>query len=164
MKTITVNIVAIIVLTIIFTFNAASAGEWVRVYEMGESGLTVEFPMTPAEIAAEKAKRAILAARHRPDTDASNDNLKIIEMGESGNTVVFSMTAEEITAANAENARLAAIRSAGASRDKKKVVSFELAESGLSIEFPAAFPEKKLDLGDAVIARKPSVNAASRVR
>ena len=62
MKTITVNIFAIIALTIIFSFNAAFAGEWVRVIEMGESGLTVEFPLTPEEIAAEKAKRASLSA------------------------------------------------------------------------------------------------------
>jgi len=58
MKTITANIFAIIALTIIFSFNVAFAGEWVRVIEMGESGLAVEFPMTPAEIAAVKAKRA----------------------------------------------------------------------------------------------------------
>jgi hypothetical protein len=41
MKTITPIIFAIIILTLVFTFNAASAGEWVRIIEMGEGGHTV---------------------------------------------------------------------------------------------------------------------------
>ena len=164
MKTITVNIFVIIVLSIMFTFSAASAGEWVRVIEMGESGVAVEFPMTAAEITAEKAKRNNLAADRRPDVSTSKKELLIIEMGESGHTAVFPMTAEEIAAANAENARLAAIRSARPFRSKKHVVRFELVESGNSIEFPATVSDKKLDLGDAVIAGHTSENAAVRVQ
>jgi hypothetical protein len=164
MKTITVNIFAIIALATIFSFNVAFAGEWVKVIEMGESGLTVEFPMTPAEIAAEKAKRANLSADRKVDRAASSQKLKTIEMGESGYAVTFKMTAEEIAALNAENARLTAIRAARTSRDKKHVVGFELAESGHIIEFPVTMPEKKLDLGDSVIAGHASENAAVRVR
>jgi hypothetical protein len=113
MKTITANIFAIIALTVIFSFNVAFAGEWVRVIEMGESSLTVEFPMTPAEIAAVKAKRASLSAIRKAEPAVSSQKLKTIEMGESGYAVTFKMTAEEIAALNAENARLAAIRAAG---------------------------------------------------
>ena len=151
MKNITVNILAIIASTIIFTFNTASAGEWVKVIEMGESGLTVEFPMTPAEIAAEKSRRNNLAANRRPDVAASEKNRKSFEMGEGGHRVVFPMTAAEITAANA---RLAAIRSAGPLKSKKPVVGFEMADSGHSIEFPGTISDKKMDLGDLVIARE----------
>ena len=82
MKNITVNILAIIASTIIFTFNTASAAEWVHVIEMGESGITVEFPMTPAEITAEKTKRDNLAANRRPDGAVSKKNLKIFKMGD----------------------------------------------------------------------------------
>ena len=74
-------------------------------------------------------------------------------MGEGGHRVVFPMTAAEITAANA---RLAAIRSAGFLKSKKPVVGFELAESGHSIGFPGTNPDKKIDLGDSVIARENS--------
>ena len=154
MKNITVNILAMIASTIIFTFNTASAGEWVTVIEMGESGLAVEFPMTPAEITAEKARRNNPAANRRPDVAASKKNLKTFEMGEGGHRVVFPMTAAEITAANAENARLAAIRSAGPLKSKKPVVGFEMAESGHFIEFPLTIPDNKMDLSDSVIARE----------
>ncbi len=154
MKNITINIISIIAFTIIFTFNTASAAEWVNVIEMGESGLAVEFPMTPAEITAEKARRNNLAANRGPDVAASKNNLKTFEMGEGGHRVVFPMTAEEIFAANAENARLAAIRSAGPLKSKKPVVGFEMAESGHFIEFPLTIPDNKMDFGDSVIARE----------
>jgi hypothetical protein len=42
------------------------------------------------------------------------------------------------------------------SRAKKPVVGFELAESGHSIGFPGTNPDKKIDLGDSVIARENS--------
>ena len=82
MKNIAINIISIIAFTMIFTFNTASAGEWVKVIEMGESGLVVEFPMTPAEITAEKTKRDNLAANRRPDGAVSKKNLKIFKMGD----------------------------------------------------------------------------------
>jgi len=154
MKNITVHILAIIATTITFTFNTASAAEWVKVFEMGESGITVEFSMTPAEITAEKTRRNNLAANRRPDVAASKKNLKTFEMGEGGHRVVFPMTAAEITAANTENERLAAIRSAGPLKSKKPAVGFELAESGHFIEFPGTISDKKMDLGDLVIARE----------
>ena len=164
MKNITVNILAIIASTIIFTFNTASAGEWVKVIEMGESGLAVEFPMTPEEITAEKARRNNLAANRSPDVAVSKKNLKTFEMGEGGHRVVFPMTAAEITAANADNARLAAIRSAGPLKSKKPVVRFEMAESGHFIEFPVTIPDKKMDLGDLVIAGDTADKGATRVQ
>mgnify|MGYP001547721641 CR=1 FL=1 len=121
---------------------------------MGESGLAVEFPMTPEEITAEKARRNNLAANRRPDVAPSKKNPKTFEMGEGGHRVVFPMTAAEITAANAENARLAAIRFAGFLKREKPAVGFELAESGHFIEFPGTIPDKKMDIGDSVIARE----------
>ena len=164
MKNITVNILAMLATTITFTSNTASAAEWVKVFEIGESGITVEFPMAPAEIAAEKARRNNLAANRRPDVAISKKNLKIFEMGDGGHRVVFPMTAAEITAANAENARLAAIRSAGFLKIKKPVVRFEMAESGHFIEFPLIIPDNKMDFGDAVIARENAQKNDVRVQ
>ena len=154
MKNITLNILAITASTIISTLNTVSAAEWVNVIEMGESGLAVEFPMTPAEITAEKARRNNLAANRGPDVAASKNNLKIFEMGEGGHRVVFPMSTEEISAANADNARLAATRSAGSLERKKPAVGFEMAESGNFIEFPAIIPDKKMGMGDSVIAHE----------
>ena len=164
MKNITEYILAMIALTTIFTFNTASAAEWVTVIEMGESGLAVEFPMTPEEITAEKARRNNPSANRRPDVAASKKNLKTFEMGEGSHRVVFPMTAAEITAANAENARLTAIRSAGFLKSKKPVVGFELAESGNFIEFPGTIPDKKMDIGDSVTARENPQKNAVRVQ
>jgi hypothetical protein len=161
MKNITLNILAIIATTITFTFNTASAAEWVHVIEMGESGITVEFPMTPAEISAEKARRNNLAANRSTDVAASKKNLKSFEMGEGGHRVVFPMTAAEITAANA---RLAAIRSAGPLKSKKPVVRFEMAESGHFIEFPLIIPDNKMDFGDSVIASENAQKNGVRVQ
>ncbi len=162
METIKVNIFAILAFTIIFSFNVAFAGEWVRVIEMGESGLAVEFPMTPEEIVVEKAKRASRSAIRKAEPAVSSQKLKTIEMGESGYAVTFKMTAEEIAALNAENARLAAIRAVRTKTAPESVVVFELAESGHTIEFPAAIPE--MDIGDLVIARDPSGNEAVRAQ
>jgi hypothetical protein len=164
MKNITINIISIIAFTIIFTFNTASAGEWVNVFEMGESGLAVEFPMTAAEITAEKARRNHLAANRMPDIAASKNFLKTFEMGEGGHRVVFPMTAEEIFAANAENARLAAIRSTRVFKSKKPVVGFEMAESGQFIEFPLTIPDKKMGKGDSMIASENPQKNAVRVQ
>jgi hypothetical protein len=162
MKNITVNILAMIASTITFTFNTASAAEWVKVIEMGESVIAVEFPMTPAEITAEKARRNNLAANRRPDgAAASKKNLKTFEMGEGGHRVEFPMTAAEITAANG---RFAVIRSAGPFKSKKPVVGFEMAESGHFIEFPVTISDKKMDIGDSVIARENPQKNAVRIQ
>ena len=55
MKTIIVSIVTIAVPAIFLTFNLAGAEDGVRVFEMGESGIAIEFPMTSEEIAAADA-------------------------------------------------------------------------------------------------------------
>jgi len=164
MRTTTVNIFSIAALTLIFSFGTVSAGEWVKVIEMGESGVTIEFPMTPAEIAMVKASRASLSAIPEVARAAALKKLKIIEMGEGGHTVVYPMTAEEIIAANAENARLAAIQAARPQTPKQPVVGFEMAESGQFIAFPVPTSVNKLDLGDAVIARDTSDPATNRVQ
>ncbi len=55
MKTIILHIFAIVFPAILLTMNSAGAGERVRVFEMGEGGFMIEFPMTPDEIAVQDA-------------------------------------------------------------------------------------------------------------
>jgi|GEM_PF-875441 len=162
MKNIKLYIFTIIFTAIFFTFNTAGAAESVRVFEMGEGGFTVEFPMTPEEIAAQDAAYdKLIAASKKSVVDPSNQ-VMVFEMGEGGHTVAFPMTAEEITAANAENARLAAIKAAIAIVPPEPVTRFELAESGLIIEFPEARTE--MEPGDSVIAGDIIDKSGIRIR
>jgi hypothetical protein len=129
---------------------------------MGEGGFTVEFPMSPAEIAAaDTAYNRVIAASKKSVADPNN-LVKVFEMGEGGHRVEFRMTAAEITAANAENARRAAIKSARSEPVRPSGVKYELAESGYVFEFPAASPAE--ELGDRVIAREIPANSSVRVR
>ena len=150
MKRIISYIIAITFSAIFFTLNIAGAGDRVRVFEMGESGITIEFPMTLAEIAAQDAAYDQLIAVSKKSVAGSSNQMIVFEMGEGGQTVAFPMTAEEITAANAENARLAAVKATGTITPPEPVVRFELAESGHIIEFPDAGTEMEPD--DSVIA------------
>ena len=162
MKSILLNIMAIVVPAVLLTFNPAGAGERVRVFEMGEGGFTIEFPMTSEEIAAaDDAYNRVIEASKKSVTNVSN-RAKVFEMGESGHTVEFRMTAAEITAANAENARLAAVKSASPVTIPKNRVRYKLAESGHVIEFPEASAE--LEPGDLVIARDTTDNAGTRIQ
>jgi hypothetical protein len=162
MKNIILNIMAIAVPAVLLTFNPAGAGERVRVFEMGEGGFTIEFPMTSEEIAAaDAAYNKVIAASRKSVANLSN-HVKVFEMGEGGQTVEFRMTAAEITAANAENARLAAIKSARTGPGRPAGVKYELAESGHVIEFPEARTE--MEPGDLVIARDTTYNAGTRIQ
>jgi hypothetical protein len=136
MKHIISFIGSILVFGIFFVFSPATAEERVKVLEMGESGQTIEFLMTPEEIAAENAEKKRLAAIREPKLKKPIKRVKIFEMGDSGQTVEFEMTPKEIAVEEAGKARLVAIREAKAKKPKKPVIGFELAESGVIIEFP----------------------------
>jgi len=144
MKNFNIIKIAIVGWTILFAMSSASAEGRVRAFEMGESGHTLEFPMTPAEIAAEDAANAGLKAASRTNIIKSKQKIKIFEMGESGYVVSFPMTAKEIKASNTADAKLAAAREASA-KLKRIVDAFELAESGVTIEFPVMAREPAAD-------------------
>ena len=136
MNYIITTILALLAMGIFFTANPTFAGDRVKVYEMAESGVTIEFPMTAEEIAAEDAENAKKAARKQAAKNNSPQKFKVYQMAESGQTFSFPMTAEEIAAEDAETAKRTAIRKAKSEEQKKQVVIFELAESGIEIEFP----------------------------
>jgi hypothetical protein len=160
MKNIISYIIAITLPAIFFTLNTAGAGGSLRIFEMAESGIAIEFPMTPDEIAAQDTAYGQIRAASKKSTTNTNINLKVFEMGEGGHTVAFPMTAEEITATNAENARLAAVKAAGTTAPPEPVVRYEMAESGHIIEIPEARTD--MEPGDSVIARDTTDKAGVR--
>lgn len=152
MKNIIVTPFALLVIGIFLNINPAIADDRFKVFELAESGITIEFPMTDEEIAAEDADKARLDALKETSNKKPQKRVNVFEMGESGQIVTFPMTASEIVAEDAENARLAAIRKANSEKKKMHVVSYELAESGISIEFPAQTPDKAVP--EAITERK----------
>ncbi len=131
----------------------------VVVFEMAESGVTIEFPMTAAEIAAEDAENALRTAK----TTDTKIRLKRIELAESGFVFEFPMTAEEIAAEDAENARKAAMVNINLKAVKApEVIVFEMAESGQTIEFYKAAPRMATELLQTEIAKEnPEESGAS---
>ena len=143
MKNVIIIIAILSTLGIFLRISQASEEKRVIVIEMGESGQTVEFPMSPKEIAAENAENARLAALRQAKLKKPEERKQLIEMGESGQTVEFPMSLKEITAEDAENSRFAAIRQARLKEPQRQVVTFELAESGILIEFPVNSSENQ---------------------
>lgn len=136
MKNIIVTTFTLLVIGMFLTIHPAFAGDRVKVYQMAESGTTIEFEMTPEEIAAEDAAKAERAVLREANKNNPQKRVKVFEMGESGQSVSFPNTAEEIAAEDTENDRLAAIQKAKSEEQKKQVVTYEFAESGVSVAFP----------------------------
>ena len=76
-------------LGIFLTFTAAPAAERVKVFELAESGILIEFPMSAKEIAAENAENARRAAMRAKHTKLSRKQVVIFELAESGQTIEF---------------------------------------------------------------------------
>jgi hypothetical protein len=116
MKNIITTIISLATLAILITTTVAVAGERLKVFELAESGQTIEFPMTAGEIAAKDAEESRLNAIRADNAKKPRGKMIIFEMGEGGQIVTFPMTAEEIAAEEAESARLAAILKADAKK------------------------------------------------
>ncbi len=139
MKTLSHIKLAVAIIILVFAAASANAGEKVRVFELGETGITIEFPMTPGEIASEAATNGRFIAASPKNVDRVSNNVIVYEMGEGGHIVEFEATVEEIAAKEAEDARLADFRA-------KRFMAiplpagdrFEMAENGSYIVFPPA--------------------------
>ena len=150
----------VITLGFVLSMPAALAAERVKTFELAESGVVIEFPMTPEEIAAEDAANARQAARDKEPLERRER----IELAESGLVIEFPMAAEEMAAEDAENARRAALRSKGTALPTPEVVVFELAESGQTIEFPVKTTRSVQKLPDTEIAKGSAEDTALHVR
>ncbi len=147
-----INIIKFVVtlVALLFVTVTATAAERFRVFEMAESGYSIEFPKTTAEIEAEKSRDAIVTTTGRRNATKPKEYVKVFEMGEGGHTITFSMTAPEAATEVAAETRLEAIRAAKVVKPKTRVDVFELAESGLTFEFPMIATKTKV--ADSVIA------------
>jgi hypothetical protein len=148
MRKVILTAISILTMVIIVSLNTASAEKRHIVFEMGESGQTISFPMTPEEIAAVDADNARLVKGGVLKSQKTAPRFKTIEMGEGGQIVSFLMTPEEITAEDAEKRRLSEIHRK-ISADDRHTVAYETAESGILIEFP----ERVLEVNTVIIAK-----------
>jgi hypothetical protein len=141
---------SILTLGIFIINSSAIAGQQVKVFELAESGQTIEFLMTPQEIAAEDAEKVRLNSIRETNLTKPEERLHVFEMAESGQTFSFPMSPAEITAKDAEKAKsnVSAIK---INRSQKRVIQFELSESGEVIEFPAPEIEAVVESTDEII-------------
>ena len=148
MRKIILTAISILAMVIIVSLNTASAEKRHIVFEMGESGQTVSFPMTADEIAAIDAENTKQRKNKALNSQQNASRFKIIEMGESGQIVSFLMTPEEMAAEDAENQRLSEIRRKSSGNDRQ-TIAYEMAESGMLIEFP----ERVSEVNTVIIAK-----------
>ena len=73
------------------TANLSKPEKRVKVFEMGESGQSVAFPMTAEEIDAEDAENEGLAAARKAKSEEPPKHIVIYEFAESGITVEFPL-------------------------------------------------------------------------
>ena len=140
MRKVILTAISILAMVIIVSLNTASAEKRHIVFEMGEGGQTVSFPMTPEEIAAVDADNARQVKGGVLKSQKTEPRFKTIEMGEGGQIVSFLMTPEEVTAEDAERQRLSEIHRKSSVNDRQ-TIAYEMAESGMLIEFPERVSE-----------------------
>ena len=104
MKNLILTKFTLLVMGIFLTIDPVIAGDRFKVYEMAESELTIEFKMTPEEIAAEDTENERLAAIREADNSSPQERFNVFEMGD-GETVSFPMTVEEIAVEDNEIAK-----------------------------------------------------------
>ncbi len=141
MKKIITTTLVLSVIALFLNLNTATAADRHKVFEMGESGSSVSFPMTAEEIAAEDAEAAKLAAIREAKLKNPGERMRVYEMGESGHTVSFPLTAEEIAAEDANKDRPVSRKAMQSSETEKRLTTFEMAESGQIIEFSVSMEE-----------------------
>ena len=136
-----ITFTTILLFLVLVTVYPAVAGESVQIFEMGESGQTVEFKLSPEEIAAKMNETKRLATSTQNISGTGKQRETIFEMAESGQLVSFPMTEKEIVAEDAQKAQSRVVQNRRANKDGTRRVIFELAESGVTIEFPEKMVE-----------------------
>ncbi len=160
MKTLSQIKLAVAIICSVFAAASANAGEKVRVFELGETGITIEFPMTPEEIAVEAAANGRFIAASPKNANRVSNDVIVYEMGEGGHIVEFEATAEEIAAKEAEDARFADFRvKRFAAIPLPAGDRFEMAENGNYIVFPP--PGVQTEMNDLVYALDRTTNGAT---
>ncbi len=97
MKNIIVILGSILVLGIFIINSSAIAEQRVKVFELAGSGQTIEFLMTPQEIAAEDAENDRLAALREAKLKKPKKRVVEFELAESGIIIEFPVDIDEIS-------------------------------------------------------------------
>lgn len=126
-------------IALFLAFNIVHAGERDKVYDLAESGITIEFQMTAKEITVGDENNSRLVATKEINGKKPRKGVEIFEMGESGQTLSFPLMAEEIAA---EGKGVATFLKENSGNPKSRVIVFELAESGQTIEFESKSEDK----------------------
>jgi len=148
MRKVILTAINILTMVIIVSLNTASAEKRHIVFEMGESGQAVSFPMTSKEIAASEADNAKLMKIGTLISQTITQSFITFEMGESGQTFSFPMDPEEIAAEDVTKPLLSDI-SKKSTADERQPVAYEMAESGVLIEFfKPVFEDKIVSLAE----------------
>jgi len=95
MKNIPISTFAIAILIILLGFTTAPAADRVKIFEMGESGHRVVFPMTFEEMTAANAENARLAATKAANALSPKNRVEAFELAESGLKIAFPVTITE---------------------------------------------------------------------
>jgi hypothetical protein len=80
---------------ILFAISTASAADQIKVFEMGESGCRVVFPLTSEEMTASNAENTGLAATKAANALAPKNRVEAFELAESGLKIVFPVPIAE---------------------------------------------------------------------
>ena len=134
MRKIILTAISILSLVIMVSTNSAAAEERRIIFEMGESGQTVSFPMTSEEISDHVVDFERLVQIGLSISKTITQRFTAYEMGESGQTFSFPMTSEEISVDDAAKPLLSDIRKKS-TVDEWQPGAYEMAESGELIEF-----------------------------
>lgn len=140
-----INLVIAMLMTMGIALKTSQAIEEKRsnMFELAESGQTIELPMRPKEFAFEEVENAKLDGIIKARINRS----KIFEMGETGQVVEFPMSPEEVANDEETNVWLVTRRNSGITNPQSARSSSELAESGIEIKFsmnpPKMFAEKR---------------------
>ena len=89
MKNILATTLTLLLIGMFLTINPALAGDGVKVFEMGESGQRVSFPMSAEEIAAVDTEKARPAGIRKAKSEEIKKQIVAYELAESGVSVEF---------------------------------------------------------------------------
>jgi hypothetical protein len=134
MRKIILTAISILSLVIMVSTNSAAAEKRRLIFEMGESGQTVSFPMTSEEIADHEVDIEGLMQIGASISQTIAPRFITFEMGESGQAFSFPIASEDIKAENSNKPRISGIRKKS-TVDERQPVIYEMAESGVLIEF-----------------------------
>ena len=116
--------------------NPSLAEDKVIRFELPESGIQIEFPLTPAEVEGEDATAVHHVLGSATKAKPSVKKFHVFELAESGQTIQIPMSPDEIAAESSVPNVSRASTEPSELETIQKMDRVELPESGLYIAFP----------------------------